>query len=668
MVASTSVILSKTSQKQFIKYYDSLQDLQNSTRQQFRTRLEIVDKAYQREGDRTDENTRAKQANRSGDPNRFQNITIPVVMPQVETAVTHQASVFLTGHPLFGVVADPKFMDEAIQLETILEHNSTKGSWPRELMLFFRDGFKYNFAPIEVSWTDEVTYTVETNIEKNPRRGTPKEVIWSGNKIKRLDPYNTFVDPRVSPSEVYKKGEFAGYVEPMSRIELKSFVAALPDKIIDNIKPAFESGGGGFSTSTDSNARSYYEPSINPDVTINDSNLTGHNWLKWAGITSTNQRIDYKDSYEVTTLYCKVLPSEFNLRVPNRDTPQIYKLIIVNHEHIIYCEQQTNAHSYLPILIGMPLEDGLKYQTKSLASNIMPFQELTSAYMNSLIASRRRAISDRVLYDPSRITSAHINAENPSAKIPVRPAAYGKKISDSVYAFPYREDQAGVAMQHIQALLGLSNQVSGQNQASQGQFVKGNRTLSEFESVMQNASGRDQMASILLEFQVFIPMKEILKLDILQFQGGTTVFNRDKELEVEIDPVKLRKAVLEFKISDGLTPSSKLINAETFAVALQVFGSSPQIAAGYNVAPLFSYFMKTQGSKISEFEKSAEQIAYEQALASWQQLATVAIEKGVDPDKLPPQPLPEQFGYTPAKNKPAPVESNPTKVKQQGVL
>jgi len=209
MVASTSVPLTKRSQEAFIEYYRSVQSLQNVSRQEMRTRLERVDRQYQRETDRTEEQLRAKRANRTGDSDRFQNMVVPVVMPQVEAAVVHQTSVYLTGQPLFGVVASPAFMDAALQLESVLEDNSLRGGWARELIMFFRDGFKHNFAPIEVSWDTEVTYAVETNLNKNIKEGTPKEIIWSGNKLKRLDPYNTFVDTRVPPSEVYKKGEFA---------------------------------------------------------------------------------------------------------------------------------------------------------------------------------------------------------------------------------------------------------------------------------------------------------------------------------------------------------------------------------------------------------------------------------------------------------------------------
>ena len=36
--------------------------------------------------------TRAKAANKAGDSDRFQNITIPVVMPQIEAAVVYALS------------------------------------------------------------------------------------------------------------------------------------------------------------------------------------------------------------------------------------------------------------------------------------------------------------------------------------------------------------------------------------------------------------------------------------------------------------------------------------------------------------------------------------------------------------------------------------------------
>ncbi len=661
-MAQIEQALTEKSKKSFQAFYKSVQTTNNQTRGERRARLERVDRQYQREMDLSKDHRRAASANAQGDPTRFQNITIPVVMPQVEAAVTHQTSVFLTEQPLFPVVASPEFIDAALQLETALENQSIRGGWARQLIMFFRDGFKHNFAPIEVTWRSEVTYAVTTDTAASIRQGTATEILWSGNDLKRLDPYNTFVDTRVPPSEVHTRGEFAGYTELISRIELKSRISALPGKVIGSITDALESGLGSGMGAMDAGAMNFYIPDINPNVSDANNKTGSMNWLQWAGISDNrNKSINYQDMYEYTTLYCRILPSEFTLKVPGANTPQIYKLVFVNHEHIIFTELQTNAHNMLPILIGQPKEDGLGYQTKSLADDAEPFQQLSTSYMSSIIASRRKAISDKMLYDPSRVTHAHINSANPTAKIPVRPAAYGKPLNEAVYAIPYNEDQAAVSMQQISAILGLANELVGQNRVTQGQFQKGNKTASEFASVMENATARDQLASIMLEHQVFTPMKLMLKLNILQFQGGVSLYNRKERKVIEIDPVALREAVLEFRVADGLVPANVLLNSENFSVALQVIGSTPELISGYNISPLFSYLMKTQGADVSPFEKSPEQVAYEQALGAWQSTAQLLIEQSKGEDAalkaLPPQPKPEDFGYVPAENTPTPEES-----------
>ena len=647
---NTPMIIPKKSQEGIVQFIKQCKEL-NTKHWNIRNQMMKVDRAYMRETDFTAEQSKAKASNNLGDATKYQNITVPVVLPQVEAAVTYQASVFLTGSPLFGVVSDPKTMDQAMQLETVIDDQATKGGWSAEFIKFFRDCFKYNLGAMEVVWQRKVTAALETDLTFDTKNARPKETIWEGNGLKRLDLYNTFWDTRCAPVDVPLKAEYAGYIELLSRIALKQFIQELPDKLVDNVIAAFETG-----VVNDD----FFIPQLNPDA-LEDVNIrASSNWLAWAGLGG-EQKIAYKDMYEVTTIYARILPSDFGLRVPAPNTPQVWKFIIINGQTLIYAERQTNAHGLLPILVAQPNEDGLGYQTKSLATNVTPIQQITSAMWNSIIAARRRAISDRGIYDPSRVDSAHINSENPSAKIPVRPAAYGKPVSDAYFPIPFRDDQSSILMQETGSLMGMADMISGQNKARQGQFVKGNKTLHEFSTVMSNANGRDQLCSILLEAQFFTPLKEILKVNILQYQGGISLFNRETGTPINIDPVALRKSVLEFKVSDGLTPSDKLVNADALQVAMQVIGSSPVISQQYNMGPLFSYFLKTQGARIQEFEKSKEQIAFEQAMAQWQQAVAQMSEafKGMDPAQvqemiktLPPQPTPEQYNYNPAGNDP----------------
>ena len=639
------------------------------------SRLETIDRSYLREVDRTEEQWKARNANRfKGDPTKFQNVTVPVVMPQVEQAVTYQQSVFLTGYPIFGVVSCPGFEDEALMMDSIMGDHQIHYGWTSHLLQVMRDGFKYNLGACEVSWDREITYALETD----PTVGTEAkqtQIAYAGNKLKRLDMYNTFWDTRCSPKDVAKWGEFFGYTEIMSRIRLKQFIQSLTSQI--NVTAAFESGFTAPVAYGNSDRFGYYIPFLNPESMIDISTVGTTDWMAWAGITGAKDGIKYHNLYQVTTIYGRILPSDFGMKgIPAQNTPQIWKFIIVNNQVVVYAERMTNAHNLLPILFYQPVAAGLDYQDKSFAQNVMPFQEIVTALTNSNIAARRRGLSDRLLYDPSRISAAAINNESPTAKIPVRPSAYQDDLSKAVYAFPFRDDQYQITSAEIQGFLNLTNNVTGLNPARQGQFVKGNKTRFEYADVMANANGRDQTVAITTEADFFTPLKEILKTNILQYQGGVSVFNREEQVQVNVDPLLLRKAVLVFKVSDGLMPSEKLIDSDALALGMQTIASNPQLSSQYNLAPMFSYLMSSRGAKLKPFEKTPEQVAYEQAIASWQQAVmqagqqiAAALEKVQDPEvaarliqqiqsNLPPMPKPEEYNYTPGKTNMA-AEYNP---------
>lgn len=657
MAANTPLQLSKKSQNALKEFYSqTFRSL--TTTWNIRTRMRDIDLSYLRENDWTTENARAKTLNKLGDPTRLQNLQIPIVMPQVVSAVAYQVAVFCSQVPLLEIVSSRQFEDEALQLQAVFEENAVRSGWIRQLILFFYDCIKYNHSALEVNWDKIYTAAIETDTGfTGGKEGKPKQLVWQGNCLTRWDPYNTFFDHRVEAPKVADDGEFAGNVKRVSRMWLKQFLNRLDNGQIINYPDAYASSGA---SSTGDECEPYYVPELNSEALIDSldrQNGEVTNWASWVAEIDRSRNgsmipIQYKNEYDLYTLYARLLPSDFDIRIPSPNTPQVFKLYIVNGSVIVYCERQTNAHEKIPVLFGQAAEDGLRYQTKSLGSNAKPFQEIATGLASSVMSSRRRAISDRLLYDPSRVSEAHINSPNPVARIPVKPAAYGKPLSEAVYAFPFNDNQAQVTMGEMQTVIQLANVLNNQNQARQGQFVKGNKTNDQWDAVMAGATAKDQMTALLLEAQVFTPMKEILKINTLQYQGAGDVFSPSRQEVVSIDPVALRKAVMTFKVTDGLVPVDKVIHADVLQTALQVLGSSPQLAGAYDIAGLFSYLMKTQSADITEFEKPPEQVAYEQALQAWQSIAQMAAQKGIDFSKFQPQPKPADYGYNPNANAP----------------
>lgn len=626
-------LLNKESQNQIIRYLQSRHSIFEAF-SNLRTQMEKRDLAYQRERDMTTEQLQASVANRRGDFSKIKNFEVPVVLPQVESAVTYQTAVFLQGNPLFGVVSSPEFTDQALAMETLIDDQSTTGGWVREFILAFRKAFKYNWSPLEISWHKDVQVSIATDYAEGPT-AKPLTTIWEGNKVKSLDPYNTFFDTRVPPAEVYKRGEFIGTTEVMSHIELKDFLQKLPERI--NVTEAINS-----SVMLDL----YYIPQINQSLLATQLVAQTGGWDEWFGLSTEQKRLAYKSIYQITTLYARILPAQFGLQVPEKNTPQIWKFVIINGSVVVYAEKLTNAHNWLPILIMQPNEDGLGLQTKGLAENVEVVQDVTSSLMSSVITARRLSVHGRTLYDATRIKKSAIESTNPY--IPVRGIMNESPISAAVYPFPFRDDQSGIILQESDRFYALANVISGQNPARGGQFVKGNKTKFEYADVMANANGRDQLCSLLIEAQVMTPLKYMLKANILQYQANKVLYNRDQQATVEVDPIKLRQAILEFKVSDGLTPAEKLASLDVYKVAFQVLGSSPQISGEYNIGPLFSYLMKMQGADLRAFEKPQNQKQYEMAATQWSQTVQAILKDNpeIDQAKLPPQPKPADFGVS----------------------
>lgn len=353
----------------------------------------------------------------------------------------------------------------------------------------------------------------------------------------------------------------------------------------------------------------YYTPRINPDAMLNMPRGAIMDWMRWAtGVTES--QIKYSNYYEVTTLYARIIPEDFGISIPAKATPQIFKLVIVNNQVLVYCERQTNIHDYLPIVFGQPMEDGLGFQTKSFQKNLVPYQDMASGLWNIKIAAARRAVADRMIYDPSKINPADINSANPSAKIPCRPAAYGQPMSNAVYQFPFNDTNLNGLLQEASSITDMAREASGINRAQQGQFQKGNKTLEEYQDVMQNANDRLQTMSLMLEAQYFMPIKHIVKSNMLQYQPAGDVFNYSTQQNVSVDPVTIRNALTAFKMTDGLNPASKVLDADFMQVFMQTVLQIPGAAQEYDVLGLFNYFAKLKGfDGVDDFKLNPQQQA-----------------------------------------------------------
>lgn len=606
-----------------------------------RSSMEEVDRLYMREKDYTVEEWEARLQNLRGDARKLRDITVPIVMPQVESALAYYANVFCTGYPIFGVSSDPTNEDAATMMETIMAENAITAGWIPQMMMFFRDGLKYNIHAMETEWARKTIRAV-VNDPNKPNGAAVKQTLWHGNRLNRMDMYNTIFDPRVPISQVHNRGEFAGYMTLHSRIDLMQFIQDMEipppqsviDKALNSTSPtASWSGGSPFS---------YYIPIINPTPMMSYQSSGMFDWVNWANnLNQTPGFPRYAGVYERMRLYVKMIPKEFGFEFPGNNMPVIAKIEMINGQVILSVEFQSNAHGFLPIVFGQPIEDGLYLQTKSFAQNVGDFQDVASALMNGYIATQRRSVGDRIVYNPMLITKKNISSTDPAAKIPVQPAAFGRPISDAFSVLPFRDEQSPTLLQGVDRATNWANLTNGQNPVAQGQFVPGNKTQSEFDTTQGHSSDRNKLMALLTEGVIFTPIKEIMKLNILQYQQDGQIYSDNLKKEVNIDMTSLRQTSVMFKVSDGELPKSTQMSEDMWNVAMQTIASNPGFGQDYNSSDVFAYMFEMQGVDLKPFAKSQLQRAYDQQVQAWQQVAMEAAKAGQQP---PPQPqMPQEL-------------------------
>jgi len=605
-----------------------------------RDRLETIDRAYILENDFTEEEYKAKKANKAGDPTKTRNMKVPMMMESIEATVTFLTSVYLTDYPIFKFGTNPDKEQIALMWNTLVGEDQIHFGWAGELAQAFRQGAKYNISPVEVDWSRKIQYRVANGQGTNG--ASLEKTIYAGNKIKSLDLYNTVFDPRVPIYKIHEEGEFAGYVKRMSRIALKDFLMSLGDSRLKNDVKAFQS--------TDWDV-SYYVPSINPQVLSDSKNWLGgsFNWERWA-TGEAQKHIAYKNMYTVYVLYARIMPYEFGIRAPEDQTPDVWKLIAVNSV-LVYAAPVPNAHNYLPIVVAQPLVDNIGIQTKSQAENALPFQAMASSMVMAGQSVARRLTVDRMLYNPLLVDPDHINSPNPGAKIPIRPTAYGRKLEEAVYQIPFNHNGTDVFLQQAQLISEWGMRANGQNRPTLGQFQKGNKLQDEWQQTMSNSNAQQRTQAIMWESFGFQPIKDILKSNYLQFAPDGERYNRAAKNVVKVDITQLRAVEGDFAMGDGLLPVERLMHSDVATEAFQAMAGNPGIGNSYELGPMFTYLMELKGvDKLKQFEKDPAMLAYSQQLASWlasaieivksikePALAQQAINMTIGPKPLSPQ-------------------------------
>jgi hypothetical protein len=536
----------------------------------------------------------------------LEDVQVPIVISQVDSFVGYLADVFLSGYPIFPVVSTPATKNDAAKLQGIIDTHATLGAYPRQILKFLRDCVKYNIGCLELDWSPIDRYSVVADMKKPLDQAKVDKAQDHYNRIKRIDPYNLIRDDRTEDmADGPYCGELMGYVELVSRIELMRLANYLETTEYGyNTSKAFINGittsvvGDGINNFYRQRPQISSTISARNNPSMNDVNF----WEHWLNSQPHRQGRQVSGMYEIIKLYARIVPKEHGISAPNADEPQIYQIRVVNGQKLLSAKRIISAYDTLPMYIGQPIEDGFAEQTQSIAENQIPYQNAGNKFINIRFNSARRAVSDRAIYDQDAISSDNINSPVPAAKIPFKKnSLIGGKTIDSIYKqIPFDPRGTEGVIQDMAEMYSMAGKLSGLNKPQQGEFQKGNKSVKEWNDTMAGSDNRLRLPALCLEYQVFMPLKEQLKLNIYQY-GPTGIFydyKSNSTIPVEQKDIDaLRNTVLYFKIADGSIPSSKLASTESIGLGLQMLQQSPflQQQLGPMIVPMFTHLMQLMG-------------------------------------------------------------------------
>lgn len=583
--------ISKEAQAALITHVRSIMTAHGAVATELRNKLTVIDMAYARYSETKRSEDGAVLCNIMAED----DVVAPIVVSEVDSMVAYLADVFLSGAPLFPVVSTPKNRQYAEMLETLIDDHAMLGGYSRQLLLFLLDTVKYNFGPLENTWDQIEQFSVEGDFTTAEGRKVAK-ANKSYTAVRRLDPYNTVYDHTVSPADVSAHGDYAGDVQIISRMKLKRLLQKLKNKdIVMNEDKCVRDNSYVNAAGVTSNY--YSHPTVSEYISAfrRDSAV---DWYKYFG--DSRKPLTGPGNFELITLYIRIIPADFLMNVPQDKSPQIYKLQVINNNVIISCERIISAFDTLPVSIGQAFEDGMGLQTKSVAEGSISFQEAATTLFNIRFAAARRSVSDRALYDPDMISPGDINTSVAAPKIPVRGSAMREKNLQAAYhQIPFDMRGTETTLQDAATIASFSKELSGISAPRRGQFQKGNKSVTEWNDTMGAGDDRLRLRALCLESQVFIPLKENIKLNIFQYGDDAVVVSQKTGVEYNVKIDELRKQVLAFKIADGYSPKSKLASIETLTMGFQMISSSPilQESFGSSLPGVFAHLMSLGGVK-----------------------------------------------------------------------
>lgn len=505
-------------------------------------------------------------------------VNLPINFIHLDDMMTYYAGTFAPTQGMFYHTGKPDEIGPANQIVSLMNNHAIYGGYYRQTLAAIFTILKYNVGGFYGTWATDFGPRLETLADGKTVANV--EPIWSGNKLESLDMYNTFWDPSVNPTQVYKDAEWAGKTYMRSHYWLANKAQR---GVYFNCDEALRTSSG-VPTSV------YYR---HPPTEAKMNRVQDANGADWISILSESPEYARVSGFEITEICIRLNPVDFGLVEPKdkvaRSRYELWKITILNDMYVIGVDYLNNVHDHIPYYFGFANDDIMGTSQKAVSEMIQPLQNFASSLLNSHIKSTRKNLFGTTYYDPAMFDMSKIPEGEVNARVPMKAQARGKDIRTGIY----RDNQILDTKQTLTDLgdiIGIIDQFFP-TQSLPSQIASIDRAVdSQVAAVQQGANRRQHKSARLLDDSLMRPMRTDFYYNIIQYQTDGETISDFYGKETAVNLGELRKTDLPFVIGMGIKALDRQATAQSLQQIIFALIQNPQAAQSFDLPGLINYW------------------------------------------------------------------------------
>ncbi len=529
-----------------------------------------------------------KSSNESGKPPLAVDIVVPYSFATLNTISTYLLQVFTAKHPWMQVGTYGTNVNNAMQMEIILQYQNDHNKIVKWWWNWFNDMNLYGVGILSNRWlvetqlrtrrNDSPVFDLETGgFGLESIREQNEVVTYEGNTAFSVDPFMFFPDPRVPMREVAQKGEYVFLRSFEGKHLLKRKEQQGLFKYVDDA-PAISSER---STGTLSSARSL--------ITGGDS----HAGANWYGVQEVGP-----GAYDVDTCSIDIVPREHGLG--ESDRVEKWSFVILNKAQIVQAERLLDDHGEHPVIVAEPYGSGYDFGSAGMADYIGPIQDSMSWFLNSHMENVRSAINNQFVVDPFAVEMKDVNRPGPGKTIRLKRTALNRDVRAAIQQLPVQDITRG-NINDMDTYFELGQRVSAVTENLLGlQDSGGRKTATEVRTSGAAAASRLAALTRVVSAQGMTSLSNQMALNSMQWMSSefhVRVAGNDGQIyPLQISPDGIAGDYY-YPIHDGSLPLDKVALLDIWKQIIGVAFSDPEIRKNFSIPKMFEFVAELGGAK-----------------------------------------------------------------------